>query len=439
MIPGINGIFPGGSAEIEAPFFSIELGALLYSTSTASITGAVEVASFSNTSYDDLTWELSNDNATLQVPVHPGISLIRLTGCYKFSSTSGTIPWCTHRKWDGAAYSGFDGNGSARVFVSSGDDPGRAFVSAILAVSGGERYRFYYEVGTAETRANVHFYHGVEVLPASTRYTFANKSSDQTGITTRTAITWNNEIVDSLGSHDTGSNTENFVIPSDTTGKARAVVNFRSTAATTSSIHLHLVHQGTDVAHRDANTNSFITGFGACSPVLSVANGDVIKADIESSASLGIDAHNDTWMTVEELPSDHRYCIAVKSAAQTISSGVSTAVQWDGVDTHDPEGMHDPSSNNTRINVPADATEARVTMQVITSNTAGTKYIWAAQDAGSVNVAPLDVHQSSNEEDLNVMGAWVPCAAFDYIEVYAYCPSTGFDVVSGSWFQVEFR
>lgn len=426
-------------APVGSSFFDTSLGALLYSTSTASITGPVAVATFSTTSYDPLTWELSGDNTTLQVPVHSGITLIRLTGSYKFTSTSGQIPWCTHRKWDGAAYSSFPGNGSGRVFTDVGDDPGRSIVSAILAISGGELYRFYYETATAEDRANVHFYHGAEVLPSSTRYTFATKSANQTGITTRAAITWGSEVADTLGSHDTGSDTENFVIPADTTGKARAVVNFRSTGATTASIHLYLVHQGTDVGHRDADTNSFTTAFGCCSPILSVVNGDVIKADISSSASLGVAAHDDTWMTVEELPADHRYCLAIKTASQTSSAGVATKVQWDGVDTHDPEGLHDPASNNTRIAVAAGATEARLTMQIVTSSSANAKMMWASADAGINNgVMPIDVQAGSNEENLNCMGAWVPVAGVSYFEVTVFSVGS-FNVVAGSFFQVEFR
>ena len=45
-------------------------------------------------------------------------------------------------------------------------------------------------------------------------------------------------------------------------------------------------------------------------------------------------------------------CAATGTADQAITTGVMTAVQWDGTDEWDSDAFHDPASNNTRLTVP---------------------------------------------------------------------------------------
>ena len=44
-------------------------------------------------------------------------------------------------------------------------------------------------------------------------------------------------------------------------------------------------------------------------------------------------------------------CQVVKSALQTLTTGVEAAVVWDGTDVFDTDAMHDPASNNTRMTI----------------------------------------------------------------------------------------
>jgi len=82
-----------------------------------------------------------------------------------------------------------------------------------------------------------------------------------------------------------------------------------------------------------------------------------------SSAFYGVDFGDEkperTWLAIERLPDDLKYCIARKNASQALSANTVATLTWQ-VDVVDTNNFHDEASNTSRMTVPAGVTLVRL-------------------------------------------------------------------------------
>lgn len=402
------------------------------STTTAEPSAVAALSIYSYTAYDPLSWK--QDNATIEVPSNSNVQLGRI-----ITATYVDQAGISHqqRKWDGSAYNTFVGYGFARPNKGASQSNNEGAVSAILALSAGDLFQHWKGVTNTSncTNGGTRNYIGVEVIPPGTRYTFATRGATaQTIGTTRASILWNgSDVVDTLNSHDPTTNSQNFVVPSDTTGRIRVSAQVISSAANVGTLSVWITQNGSDVTRKSVNMGTGTPANNISSRILIVSPGDIIAIDAQLGvAGAGIGATNDgMWACVEELPAGHRFCTAAKATNQSIGS--PTDITWDGTDIYDPEALHDPVTNNKLITFPGDAQEYRVTYG-LTATAVGLSYTNA-----SPAYRPGYAGHANGQLWHNDMGPWNQISgglADMYLQGFGLSSITA---GATDFFQVEFR
>lgn len=120
-------------------------------------------------------------------------------------------------------------------------------------------------------------------------------------------------------------------------------------------------------------------------------------------------------------------------------------------EVYDDAAIHDNTTNNTRLTVPAGYTKARIYAQVVYTNNTATRHSAYFRKNGLsdfignvVIVDPLSTGGSS-ENTLNVKTAFIPVTAGDYFELNAGLAAGSATALSdstslfgGTWFACEF-
>ena len=168
-----------------------------------------------------------------------------------------------------------------------------------------------------------------------------------------------------------------------------------------------------DVAYSSAtaNTNTRL-GIGSTGQVLTVAGGVPTWAT-PASGSTFVGAN------------------ATKTANQSIANATITSISFDGTDIVDSDAFHDPSTNNTRMTIPAGKTGFyEITAQLqFEQNASGGREVYFRKNG----TTELQVIQSapSGSTNMTISGIYSLTAA-DYIEVRAYQSSGGSLNVQGT-------
>jgi len=427
MMPFRTPMLAGASA---AAFLATNYGALMSiandSSTVRSQTGGA-ATTYPFLCYDKQGWKV--DTATLQVPNNSEIQLLRLLGSQHTSSVAQTYDF---RKWNGAAYAQItDGRGQMRP-NRSGSNTETSF-SAILPAVAGDKYQLWNESSTLNAvNGGSRNWYGIEVIPKDTKYTFAIRDgTNQTfSANVKTNIQFTGaDIVDLLNCHSPTVNADQFVIQAGTTGVVRVTAFATAGAANTGTLNLKVALNGVDVAYAASNEGSGTPAVTVASRILRVVAGDIITVSVQLSAGTSIGGN--AWCCVEELSATHRYCIASLGSNQSIGSG--TDIPWDGVDIWDPENLHDPVTNNTKIFFPSDAREFRCTYGV-TASTAGLTYNNSAQAYFGGYAAA-----ANGRTVFNSMGAWntIVSQTFEVVQGFGLVTANG--GVGTTFYQIEFR
>ena len=162
-----------------------------------------------------------------------------------------------------------------------------------------------------------------------------------------------------------------------------------------------------DIEYRSstANTNTRL-GIGSTGQVLTVSGG--VPA----------------WTTISSAPA-FVGCRLTKSAAQTLSNSVATAITWN-TESFDTNTFHDLSTNTSRITIPS----GKAGKYLITGyagfdeNASGSRNLYLYKNGVLISVL-LQLKPAGNTEDQETFTSIQSLAEADYIELYAMQSSGG--------------
>jgi len=118
---------------------------------------------------------------------------------------------------------------------------------------------------------------------------------------------------------------------------------------------------------------------------------------------------------------------AERTATQSLSSGVDTAIAFNATDAYDTDAFHNPASNNTRLTIPANMGGLYLVVAAARYDTssAGARRLYLLVNGTTLDIGTsLAAVSSSIQMHIQATGLLVLAAA-DYIEVMAYQSSGG--------------
>jgi hypothetical protein len=136
-------------------------------------------------------------------------------------------------------------------------------------------------------------------------------------------------------------------------------------------------------------------------------------------------------------------CLAQISGSQTISHNTQTKKTFTGADVYDTDAFHDPSSNDTRITIPAGLGGYYLIYGAVTwdNNTSGRRYITFTKNNADLGFTANAFSTATNTiYPTSMVSVVVNLSAGDYIELEIW-QSTGGNLntdngAPGSWFGV---
>lgn len=206
----------------------------------------------------------------------------------------------------------------------------------------------------------------------SFRGALVKKSVDQTGANYSNTsgilgaiLSWDAEGYDTDGFHSGGDPTK-IIVPSQFNNKYGRLNLCVSIDASSMGLTQHgadiykngsVVYPGTATTRRKLTAN----GQGANASWLQISTGPILLASADEFTSAFFDEDSsitikaESAFSIEILTRKNTHRVLAKKAADQTSANYSTptAIAWDGTDVYDTDSLHDPSSSNTKIIVPA--------------------------------------------------------------------------------------
>ena len=188
---------------------------------------------------------------------------------------------------------------------------------------------------------------------------------------------------------------------------------------------------------KDTNVTTYYTGSawanldttGMTNPM--TTTGDTIYSSSGSTpARLGIGSTGQvltvaagvpSWATPAAGGASFVGASAIASSNQTVSNATETAINFDGTDLFDTDAYHNPSSNNSRMTIPAGkagkyAVYGRVNID--TTSTSGRRIVEIYKNGAQVPYLNIEVTPISDQTILTA--GIINLAVDDYIEIYFY-------------------
>lgn len=234
----------------------------------------------------------------------------------------------------------------------------------VVQVSTGDYFEAKYRVASGDASITItaaSSFFEIRVIGASVAGCLLKNTADLTTQNYSTApnLTWNAEVYDTDGFHDTGSNTDRITIPVAYNGRYGIIKAGTRLSSVTSSTEAHLrIEKGAALVAGSGVQNVQNGGTGAqwieCeTPPMLLATGDIYTAkQFAADTSTTLDA-NGSFFSIEILPASFQGVLAQRSGNQTANWTTPTAIAFNGTDIYDTDAAHDPSSSNTKIIVPS--------------------------------------------------------------------------------------
>lgn len=182
------------------------------------------------------------------------------------------------------------------------------------------------------------------------------------------AVTWNSEVYDTDGFHDIGSNTTRLTVPAAVDGSygiIHACISLSATLLLSYGL-LQITKNGVITYIGCGAQTKQMSGNGqgggqdrqwlqvSTGPMLLVA-GDYYEAVLlVEDASITVESESNFSILVLDNNDTTGRCLVKKNANQTAANYQTAAViAFDGTDTYDSHAIHDPSSNNSKLIIPA--------------------------------------------------------------------------------------
>jgi len=408
-------------------------GALAYQSAAGQNLDAGVAITWDADAYDVTDWH-STSTDTNRFTVDGSVGLIRLTSNITVQSAATVL--MAHR-FEGAEFMGggkcetVDGTSSGSTQNSNN------IASAILVVSGGW-FETYGLTGVSVSTVVENTWASIEEIDGALKRVLAKKTANQAiGAGTSTVMAWAAEEYDTDGFHDNSTNNSRLTAPA--TGRYRVTANLEAASVAVGQFIVSMLRNGASargLAARDVDTTNE-EYVNAVSAVIELTAGDYIESTAFHSNAVNIIAGNGSWFAMEEVPSAYQCCLVYKSANQSITTNTNTAVAF-GAEIYDDATMHDNSTNNSRIVVPAGCTRARPSFGLATPSQTGQKVAQVFLNGATYVGAPRFENDTAGGEFLSGFGAWVDVVPGDYFEVMFL--STGALTLADSnstWFCLE--
>jgi hypothetical protein len=400
----------GGNEAIALSF-----GALVKLTgSNITLTGVVSLP-WNSEVYDRFGWHSTTINNT-RVTTPSGITLIRATANVLCVTDPGENGILEHR----LSGSSFLGQGKCGTKSLVGND-GINIVGAIIPVSSGQ----YIETDADGMTLGTAFvdeatWCAVEAIDSALKRVLVHKTANQAlAAGTTTVLTWNSESYDTDSFHDIATNNSRLTAPA--TGRFRLIANAAS-GDVTGQFVLSMIKNGATVVGlpvKDVDTvgPDFVN---IVSAPIDFTAGQYAEARAFHTTATNVIAGNSTWFAMEEVPAVHKCALVHKSGTQAISANTVTVLDF-AAEIYDDATMHDNTTNNSRIVVPAGCTRARPTFGVQTPSEVDQMVAEVIKNGSRYNGQPRFETNTTGTDSLCGMGAWVDVVPGDYFQVTFFC------------------
>jgi hypothetical protein len=297
--------------------------------------------------------------------------------------------------------------------------------SAIISCTAGD----YFETQIVLTSSNSvenggRTWMSIEKLDAATKYALVYKTATQAiSAGVATILSWQAETADTDAWHDNTTNNSRLTVPSGVT-RVRVSANIAG-GSVTGDMKLAILKNGASARGLSASdtASSGSEHVNVVSAILDVVAGDYFEVQATSSASTSITNDERAWFCIEEVP-DNTRALVYKSGNQTFAQSVNTAVEF-GAEVYDASGLHDNTTNNSRITVPAGSTYARPVFGFITPNVTAQQVVNVTLNGSDYYGAPQAENDTQGVDHRCGFGAWVPVSPGDYFELVFYTDTTG--------------
>lgn len=359
--------------------------------------------------YDLSGWHDNSTNNT-RATVPSGVDYIRINSGLQKSAFSSEI---TTHKIDGANFRGM-GQATGEQYCNA--------VSAIVAVTPGQ---YVEQTGSADTILAVAFsFLGVEKVDSSLKRALVYKTGTQSlSALTTTTLTFNAEVYDTDAFHDNTTNNSRVTAPAD--GYYRVGCNAILTGSPGAIGRLTLTKDGATTTYGlffvdTDQTNSELNGWSA--PIFFSA-GQYAEAQMLTQVPSTVSAGEATWLSMEEVPTTSKICLVYRSTNQNFTAATPEAIGFDS-EVYDPHGMHDNSTNNTRLTVPSGCSRARI--QANTVGPAGAAWlIYPTKNGSTFAGAPSSCTQNSGSNNgTKFWSPWIDVVPGDYFEIICQASSS---------------
>lgn len=392
--------------------------------------------SLSVTDATAITWnnEVYDNESVIAVPATS--MTIPSSGLYRVFSgffTSTAVTGTTTRK-NGSTVAGMMAHLGDNTTVCWGSG-----TTAIMSLASSDAIALYAVGGTTNygTGSAEYTSFGLERLDASTQYALVRKSSDQTSFTSGN-VSFDTEVADTDSFHSTVTNNERLTVPGGGYTRVRLGANIEISSGT--AIEGEITKNGSgDVRGLPCRRRSLGALINLASPPINISTADYFAVSLSLGASRSIKNADDTWFSIEEVPTAVKSCLVYPSSGQLITTS-DAKLSWDSED-HDPDGMHSTVTNTTRLTVPSGCTYARVHFQLKgqLNSTARVQAQVTKNNAGVTGTAVDDMIGASGAyQRLGGCTGWVQVTPGDYFELLVAC-STGTVTTTpgGCWFAME--
>ncbi len=369
-------------------------------------------------------WEAVTNPTHLTVPdtglVRVAATMYR-TSAYTMSTTK-----------NGSEYFGnFHAN---KADTSSGY--GTNAVSAITPMTAGD----YLEIATQGFNSTYTHWATAEIMDPATKYAFLGKTGTQSfAANTWTAISWDNEIVDTDNFHGS-SNPTRLVVPSGVT-KVRITAQVEDDNTATSSTSqfqaVRVTKNGGTSGHGLGYTRETrYTGVQIrhlSTAIIDVTPGDYFEIEINSTWAGNVVTGN-SWVQIEAIPSDTRYALVDLSSNWSITA--NGAISW-GNTVHDPEGLFNGTSG---LVVPAGVTSFRFSYGAYITSNGNTTAAALRENGTTAWNSPRQNRYARNVAGLTAFGCWTSGNVGDVWDMILNTTNgSALNANAYSWLMMEIR
>jgi hypothetical protein len=280
----------------------------------------------------------------------------------------------------------------------------------------------------------------IEALDPATKYALVSKTATQalTGAVT-TALTWDNEVADTDGWHDTVTDNSRLTVPSGVT-RIKAVACLASTAFVNTPYFVQITKNGAAVAGTPVFGSTFSGRMNLATPILEVTPGDYFEVSCHTGTAQTVGNGVHTWFSIYEVP-DYARALVKKVATQAVTSGVAAALAFgSGSEVYDTDGAHDESTNNSRLTVPSGFTKAKLSFSVVASNASGVHRADVRKNGGAYPTPGLPGFNvnAGGADYLSGEGAWIDVTPGDYFElIFTAGADQTLPADDRTWFAIE--